>query len=909
VRPESNKLHDVSLEPGRDLLHYRLVEKIGEGGMGVVWKAIDTTLERDVAIKVLPAGVAARPEQLQRFEREAKLLASLDHPNIASVRSFHDADGLRFIEMELVDGEDLAQRLARGPLPPDEVRTLGIQVAAALEAAHEQGVVHRDLKPANIKLTSDGKVKVLDFGLAKALADGPSGGDRATSPTVTSGGTLAGVILGTAAYMSPEQARAQPVDRRTDIWSFGCVLYECLTGRRAFAGNTTGDAISSVLGSEPDLASLPRGTPRSMVRLLRRCLAKNVQQRLRDIGDARIELEEPETSFDDVSGAGPTPSQRSLKKQRTALITIAAVLLVTLAIVAFLPRAADTPVDVLQNAHWRIRLPEGSILDWQRTSANLSKLGGGSPLLTLTPDGETVVFSVARDGGSRLHRQGLDDLDSEPIDGTSGARGPFVSPDGHWVGFLADNALQVAPIEGGGARRVCEISSQNFAGGWAADGDIIYSTNRGLWRVPVQGGEPELLAAPDRARGDGEFSLSSVLKDGSGVLFTTGTAERARVGFLDLRSGEWTTVLAAAAHATYAASGHLIYAHEKTLWSVRFDPARGDVEGSPTPLPLDDVHTTLGAGGSPVAHFAVADNGVLVYVPDPQRPSMGTLEWVDRAGNAKQLVSGPGRWEHPRVSPDQQRIAFDILDARGKDVYIYEIGRDQLNRLTGDGSSTSGAWSRDGSRVLGSDLASNGIVSVASDFSGDVRRIPNAGHTTVGSVTPDGRTLIYTERDDQAANWAIGRIRVDLPDAPPERLLRSEPTARWPALSPDGRWLAYVADERDSRELFVRPYPALDRRTKISSSGGGEPVWSGDGSELFYRQDDRVYAVTMDYEGGLQPGVPRALFDDPYDSEPGGHQHWDVARDGRHFAMIRNEEAASSELRVAVGVLPEGPRR
>jgi serine/threonine-protein kinase len=896
----------VTLESGQTLLHYRLVEKLGEGGMGVVWRATDTTLERDVAIKVLPDGVAARPEQLQRFEREAKLLASLDHPNIAAVRAFHDADGLRFIEMELIDGEDLAERLARGPLPIEETRTLAIQVAAALEAAHEQGVVHRDLKPANIKLTPDGKVKVLDFGLAKALADDPSEADRAASPTVTSGGTLAGVILGTAAYMSPEQARAQPVDKRTDIWAFGCVLFECLTGHRAFPGDTTGDAITSVLGREPELSSLPAAIPSSMERVLRRCLVKNAQQRLRDIGDARIELEEPEAPLD-PSVSSAAPASRSLTLQRNVAIGLALLLLVALVAILLAPPSEESGSEAgLEAAQWRIQLPADSILDWKRTSANLSKLGGGSPLLALTPDGDTIVFSVARDGESRLHRQRLDDLESEPIDGTDGARGPFVSPDGLWVGFLADNALHVARLAAGGARRVCDVASQNFAGAWAPDGDhIIYSTNKGLWRVHVQDGTPELLAAPDRTRGDGEFSLSAVPANGNGVLFTTGAAGASRVAYLNLGTGEWSVVLSDAAHANYVASGHLIYAHEEKLWSVPFDPIAAQVDGSPTPLPLDGVHTTLGAGGSLVAHFAAADNGVLVYVPDLKRPVMGGLVWVDREGNAEDLASGPGRWEHPRISPDQTRIALDILDAQGKDVYIYEVDRKQLNRLTRDGASTSGGWSRDASRVLGSDLASNGIVSVAADFGGDVRRIPSRGHTTFGGMTPDGGTVIFAERSDLEADWSIGRIRIDVPGAEAKSLLSSEETARWPVLSRDGRWLAYVADERGQREVFVQPYPALDRRTKISANGGGEPVWSRDGSELFYRQDDRVYVVPMQYEGGLRPGVPEVLFDDPYDAEPGGHQHWDVAADGRHFAMIRNEEPASSELRVVVGVLPE----
>jgi len=802
-----------------------------------------------------------------------------------------------------VAGEDLAEKLARGPLGVDEAREIATQVAAALEAAHEQGVIHRDLKPGNIRITPEGIVKVLDFGLAKALSDEDSVADRATSPTVTSEGTSAGTILGTAAYMSPEQARGEPLDRRCDIWAFGCVLYECLAGKRAFQGKSTGEAISSVLRSDPDLTAILPDTPRSMVRLLRRCLTKKAQQRLRDIGDARLELEDPEGGLEAATAAAAPSALHSIRRQRTALLVLSIVLLAGLLYVLFGPRDEGPGSATSLDARWRIRLPEGERLDWHRTSANLSKLGGGSRLLALSPDGETIIFSVADEEGSQLRRRRLDELESRPIDGTDDARGPFFSPDGQWVGFLADNSLQVAPVERGGARRICDVSSQNFAGSWTPDGEqIVFSTNKGLWRVSAQGGDPEQLAAPRRDQGEGEFALSSLLPDGSGALFTTGTAERSEVALLSLEDGSWATILRNAAHAHYIAGGHLIYAHGGGLWSAPYDLGSGEVSETPTLL-LGGVHTTLGAGGSVVAHYALAGNGVLVYAPELDSPTRSTLVWVDRAGNEELLTEGPGRWEHPRVSPDQRRIAFDILDARGKDIFLFDLARGQVARLTSNGASTAGLWSRDGSRVLGSDLASNGIVSNAADFSGHTEHFPNPGHTTAGGWAPDGLTVVFTERDT-AGNWAIGSVRTDTPGSEPRGLISSEANERWPAPSPDGGWLAYVADERGTREVFVRPYPELDRRIKVSSNGGGEPVWSADGRELFYRAKGQMFVVEFDSGDVSRPSTPAKLFDDPYDAEPGGHQHYDVSGDGRRFAMIRIEEPAPTEVRVVSGVLP-----
>ncbi|MDX1389618.1 MAG: hypothetical protein R3344_10540, partial [Acidobacteriota bacterium] len=595
-----------------------------------------------------------------------------------------------------------------------------------------------------------------------------------------------------------------------------------------------------MLTREPDLDAVPANTPPGVVRLLRRCLTKKSKDRLRDIGDARIELANLDGERSILQNdAAP----RALRLQRSVLSALVIVLLAWLiASLMSRPGRSDRGVGATLSARWAITLPEGSVLDWHRTSRNFSKLGGGSPLLALSPDGETIVFSVSRGDASQLYRQRLDELEATPIGDTQDARGPFFSPDGKWLGFLADNALQVVSLERGGARRVCDISSQNFAGGWTGDGEsIVYSTNTGIWRVGVQGGEPESLVAPERQQGEREFSLSSLLPDGSGVLFTTGTTREPVVMLLELDSGDLATVMTEAAHARYLTTGHLIYAHDRVLWSVPFDPATREASEAPTPL-LEGVHTTLGAGGSPVAHYAVAGNGVLVYVPAPDTPPTSSLVWVDRHGNEETIVEGPGKWEHPRVSPDGQRIAFDTLDDLGKDIYIVEVGRGQLARLTTNGATTASLWAKDGSRVLGADLASNGIASIAADFSGRTGHYPNAGPTIPGGWGPEGRTLVFTERDSMATDtWAIGTVEVDVPDAEPRTFLGSAAIERWPSLSPDGRFMAYVADESGTQQVFVQPFPGLDRKVKVSTDGGGEPVWSKDGTELFFRAEGRVF--------------------------------------------------------------------
>ena len=664
----------MSLAPGTRLAHYEIVEPIGKGGMGEVYRARDTKLGREVAIKVLPDAFSQNEERLARFEREARLLASLNHPNIATIHGLEESDGTRFLVMELVEGETLQERIAKGPVPVDEALPLFAQIAEALAFAHQKGVIHRDVKPANLKLTPEGEVKVLDFGLAKAFGSELAATASSESPTVTREATETGVIMGTAAYMSPEQARGKSVDERTDNWSFGCVLYEALTGKVAFQGETISDTIAKILEREPEWEDLPPTIPPSVGVLLRRCLEKDPERRKRDMADARIEiveaLSEPATS------AASLP-QATRRAPALPIILLAGVAALLASLVVWNLKTAP-PRRVVR---FDVSLPPQHRLDTE----SLWPVG-------LSPDGEHLVY--AADG--QLYRRTMDELEATPIRGTEGAHDPFFSPDGHWVGFWTGSDLKKVPLSGGPSQQLCSVAYLTGVV-WGPDDILFFSNHENIFRVPATGGEPELVISVDLEAGETDISSLEILSDGDTLLFTLHTGrgfDNAHVVAQSVKSGERRQLLDGGSNPRYVPTGHLLYYRENTLMAVPFDPNGLEVRGSSVPL-VENVSTGEKPGVLS-AYFSVFrwGTGSLVYVPrsDPR------LVWLDREGRITPLSAERALYLAPRIAPDGRRVAVHMVDSglAGGQIWVLDIERGTRTRLTFDGRVNFGSvWSPD----------------------------------------------------------------------------------------------------------------------------------------------------------------------------------------------------------------------
>ena len=657
----------MPLSPGTRLGHYDVTALLGEGGMGQVWQATDTQLNRQVALKILPDAFSADPDRLARFQREAQILASLNHPNIAAIHGIEEAEGTRalVLELVLVEGLTLAARIAKGPIPLDEALPIAKQIAEALEAAHEAGVIHRDLKPANIKVREDGTVKVLDFGLAKALAGGAQGADLSQSPTVTAAGTREGVILGTAAYMSPEQARGKPLDKRTDIWSFGCVLFEILSGRSAFARATLSDTIAAVMSGEPDSSQLPATVPSTIRKLLRRCLSKTPRERVHDAADVRLELAEsidpPAEATDGVVPAAPRLSVATALLACGLLLGTATVtgLVVWTLMSAPEPQVMRFAVSATPAADFA---PESSIV----------AIGNG---VVISPDGQRIVYRTPADG---LHVRALDQVQSVPLEGAEQAHYPFMSPDGAWVGFTSGDRLQKVSILGGPPITVLELpTNRPPQASWSPDDTIVYALRGRLWRVSASGtsgSEPEQLTS-----GPGH-SWPDVLPGGEAVLFEMNPGvgrSNGRIALLDLASREETIILDEGRFPRYSPTGHILYTAEGTLRAVGFDLDTRRVTSSAIPV-LDEVATfRFGA-----AAFDLSDTGTLVYATGAGESSDFVPVWLDRQGNEEVVPAEPRRYvPDPRLSPDGRYAALTIRDPTAE-LYIYDFERDSLSRLT-----------------------------------------------------------------------------------------------------------------------------------------------------------------------------------------------------------------------------------
>ena len=862
---------------GRTLGHYRIEAKLGAGGMGEVFLAADTKLGREVAIKVLPPEFARDPQRLARFEREARVLASLNHPHIAAIHGFEQSDGIHFLVLEYVPGETL-----HGPLPVEETLDVARQIGEALEAAHEKGVVHRDLKPANIKITPEGNVKVLDFGLAKALADEPAS-DPSQSPTLSAAPTRAGVILGTASYMSPEQARGKPLDTRTDIWSFGCVLYELVTGRQAFNGETVTDIIAAVVGKEPDWTALPASTPAGLERLLRRCLEKDARRRLRAIGDGQILLEEP-----------PTPARRPEGVRRRMLPWALAGTLAVVAAVALgsLWRSATAPQPITRTV---VTLPPGD-----RLAAALQTA------MSISPDGSRLVYAASRGGASQLFLRRMDQLEGAPIPGTEGAGEPFFSPDGEQVGFCAGGKLKKVLVSGGAPLALCDAPNCRGAS-WGPDDTIVFtpsgSSGEGLSLVSANGGAPQALTKPDSKNREHSHRWPQFLPGGKAVLFTVYAGvnpDQGRIAVVRLDTGERLVLFEGASYGRYVPTGHLVYARSGGLLAAPFDPARLQITGRQFPVLEGVANTATGA-----AQFGFSGSGSLVYVPGRMGILARTLVWVDRKGTAVLATKLQRPFVAPRLSPDGRKLAIHLFAAANTDVWIYEFGRETLTRLTFEaGDEAIPVWTPDGSRVAYRSNSSGAmnLFWKPADGSGAPDRLTTSNNSqNPGAFSPDGRWLAFDESGPSLDIWVLPMEGPEGAPRKPSPFLQT-PFAEWGArFSPDGRWLAYSSNESSQFEVYVQPFPvpgpAGAPKWQVSTEGGSEPVWARNGRELFYRNGDKLMAVDVTLRPSFSRGNPRLLFQGDYFALV--HlTNYDVSPDGQRFLMLKETgaEAAASQI-------------
>lgn len=860
----------MSVESGQTLAHHRLVEKIGEGGMGVVWKAVDTRLGREVAIKILPDTLAEDPERVARFEREAKLLASLNHPNIAAIHGIEQEGDHRFLVLELAPGETLAERLLRGPLSVEETLTVCRQIAEALEAAHRQGVIHRDLKPDNVKITLDDQVKVLDFGIAKALEPpGAAGGtDPELSATVTTAGTRPGTVMGTAAYMSPEQARGKPVDRRTDIWAFGCLVYECLTARQAFAGETIADILASVLHGEPDLDGLPPDTPAPVRRLIRRCLRKDARARLHDPADARIVIEEALAGEGDVEEpATAGVSRRPAGSARLAWLVAALFAAVALGGTGWtLLRRPESP---RPDGRFSVLLPDGQVL-----------AGPYSRPVAVSPAGDRLVYAGGGGEAVRLFVRAWDSLEAETIAGTEGGRNPFFSPDGRSIGFFAEGKLKRVSLEGGAPVALCE--SDVLGASWGPDGHIYYSPswNRGVFRVPAAGGKCDEILPVDPGGKAQAYLWPSVLPSGDAVIVSVWLGTGYQVAALSTSTGNKRVLIEGGADARYAPTGHLVYARAGSLFAVPFDPDDLEVRGDPV-LMLDGVRTS---GASGAAHYDFSPAGALVYAPGGVELESLRPVWVDRRGVIEPLTEEARPFLHPRLSPDGKRLAVSIAGMRFQ-VWVYDIEQGRGHRFTFGGESGGPVWTPDGNRLCfwKNEEGTYDLFWKASDGSGAADRLLRSGRFPIPTDwSPDGTALLYHEAEPNPTTGADVRV-LRVKDQEDRALVQTEFNEWGGRFSPDGNWVVYSSDESGRAEVYLQAYPEGGSKRQVSTNGGSNPVWSPEGDELFYVNGRQIWSVpVVASHRHLSLGEPTVLFEGPFLTEEG----YDVHPDGSRFVML-----------------------
>jgi serine/threonine-protein kinase len=892
----------MALTPGTQLGAFEITSSLGAGGMGEVYRARDTKLGREVAIKTLPATLAGDKERLARFEREAKLLAALNHAQIASIYSLDEHAGTLYVAMELVEGETLEAKLKGGALPVEDALRLALQIAEALEAAHGKGVIHRDLKPANVMVTRDGQVKVLDFGLAKAFAGDAS--EPLHSPALSLAMTQQGLVLGTAGYMSPEQASGQATDQRADVWAFGVVLYEMLTGLPLFRGESVPHILADVLKTEPDWTRLPKNLHPRIRQLLERCLTKRPRSRLHSIADARIEVEAVLGAPEGVTPEPPmTAASSVVNRQRApamswlALTGLTGAVVAAAAVWALMPKPGSGPV-----VRFPFFLPEGQ--NFTRPEAQM---------LTISADGTQLAYVA----NNRIHVRELSETESRPVDGAAagglGVTTPILSPDGEWLAYLEvrtplEAILKRVPVSGGTAVTL-------FEGGfplnpsWATPDTIIFAHERGILRIPASGGEPEVLVA----RRDGEaLGSPKILPGEDAVLFTrveddpaggSFAGDDAQIVMQTIGGEDRTIVWNGGGAAAYLATGHLIYAQGNTLFGIAFDAGRRTVSGAPVPL-VEGVRRASN-GVTDAAQYAVSATGTLVVIPGGIATQPETvLALVDRSGNVARLDVPLAQYQSPRISPDGKRLAVEVIDASGQgQIWIYDMAGDSaMRRLTQTGNNTRPTWTPDNSSVtFGSERdGAWGIYEQPADGSRLAERLTTAAEGRrhyPDSWSPDGQTLAYTDADLSAGNWDVWIF--SRPNGNAELFAGGEANQVLAAFSPDGRWIAYT-NAAAPVGIQVQPFPATGVVHQITETNEAAPVWSAAGDEMFFRraantgEPSQIRGLEIGTAGGITFRNPRTL---PIEGAlmALGYRDFDIAPDGERFVMIYPAEMVDDQ--------------
>ena len=892
----------MALERGTRLGPYEIESILGAGGMGEVYRARDTLLKRDVAIKVLPLAFAGDPERIARFQREAEVLATLNHPNIAAIHGLQDSDSVRALVLEFVDGPTLADLIGGRPMPLDNVLAIARQIADALEAAHQRGIIHRDLKPANVKVRPDGTVKVLDFGLAKALADrSPQESVNfgvSQSPTITSPAmTRVGVVLGTAAYMSPEQARGREADERSDLWAFGCVLFEMLTGRRAFEGEEVSDTLAAVLRAEPDQQALPAATPASVRRLLRRCLEKDPKRRLADIRDARLELDDSSAEpLAETARAG----MRFPWRERIAWS------LAVVCLVAAIAAAARL---------WQRETPSATTAQFAIMPPNGTAFAPDADTVAVAPDGRSVVFAA---GGSdapwQLWLRSIDGLNVRPLAGTEGSRLPFWSGDGKSIGFFADGKLKRVDAGGGPVRTLADVDGNLPLGGtWNSEGIILFAPGFGrpVLRIPASGGAS--IAVTTLKEGESPVHNSPFfLPDGRHFLYAASTGPNSHVVyFASLDGGEPVRLVETNSSAQYAKPGYLLYMKDKALMAHPFDAQHGTIVGEPVSVPMSVV-----LGG---VVFSASTTRTLMY---RSTSTTNELVWVDRQGHRTGVAAPVAAYDSIALSPDGKRIAFDRYSSMDQDVWVHDIERQSSSRFTTQGPSPGlpapwvasfnnvPVWSPDGGTIAfatgrngGVDIYQKKVGATGDDDA--VLRVNAIPILFPSDWSRDGKYLMYyrTDRKTNLDTWVLPLFG----DRTPSKILGTRYNESQGQFAPDGKSFAFVSDEEGQQQVYLQSFPSPTQRAKVSTGGGTQPRWRPDGRELFYlAPDGKMMSVSIRGNDGLETDAPRLLFNTPLDPRA-LRQSYAVSPDGQRFLLPMPSASSSSTLTVVLnwpGLLP-----
>jgi serine/threonine-protein kinase len=890
---------------GQRIGSYTIVEKLGEGGMGVVYRATDSRLHRDVALKFIPDALAKDPQIMGRFEREAQVLASLNHPNIASIYGLEENAGQRALVMELAHGEELATRIARGKIPLEEALRIALAIAEALEAAHDKGIIHRDLKPANIKLGSPGdsgggRLKILDFGLAKALQGElgtASGIDLTRSPTLSVAATQAGMILGTASYMSPEQARALAADRRADIWSFGVILYEMLAGRRAFLGDTVADTVAKVIEREPDLSALPPTVPLKVRELIERCLVKSPRQRLQAIGDARLVLEEALASLARPPSADapapPVATGRARAGARRWLLIVASMLAGALAWAV--ASSLRSPPEAQVERPLAVDIAVGTDDLYYQLGASFA----------ISRDGNTLTYVESQGSKRSLFVRSLDQLVSIALasnqDETTGPYHPFLSPDGSWVGYAVPAELYRVPVSGGAPLAVCKVSRSRGAT-WLPDDTIVFAPNpaSGLSSVPALGGEPQPLTTLDQTKGEVTHRWPQGLPDGKHVLFTSNNSlsnfDGAALEVVDVESGERKVVYRGGTYGRYVPTGHLVFVNRTTLFAIRFDPDKLETSGSAAPV-LQKLATSTAEGA---AQYDFSNTGRLVYGAQGALAVVYPVAWVDRNGQSSPLLEEPGVYVNPRISPDGSRLSLTVLRDENWDVWVYDLGRGVSTRLTFDeGVESEQIWSADGKYLLFSSdrEGPDSLYRKRADGSGELERLTQTKVAQwATSWSRDGRYVAVMQSEQQ-----YDLLYLDLESGETKPFVSTQFGEGSGAISPDGHFLAYSSNESGSNQIYVRTFPSGEAKWQVSDAPGTAPRWRADGRELFWRNNEGIVAAPVEIDGTtFRAGKPQQLFKGAWKGGLNGvgagglsFADYDVTPDGKRFAMFPDLEAGA----------------